>query len=100
MTQAMTPHTVPAWSVGDRIRKARESAGLDQHQLAEITGIARSTISNYERGSTRPSKAYVKSIGLATAVDHVWIWTGSPSGPPGEQANRSTVWYAGDLVAA
>jgi transcriptional regulator with XRE-family HTH domain len=97
MTQTRTTTnttTIPAFTIADRIRKAREVAGLDQHQLADVTGIARSTISNYERGSTKPSRAYVKSIGLATGVDHRWIWTGDLDLTTSDVGESSTKWYA------
>lgn len=42
------------WSVADAIMKMRSSAQLDQAQLAEIVGVSRSSISNYERGLTLP----------------------------------------------
>lgn len=35
--------------VGTRIREHREAAGLRQDQLAEICGVSRQTISNWER---------------------------------------------------
>lgn len=107
MAQTKTHHhhrNIPAFTTGDRIRKARETAGLDQAELAEVTGIARSTISNYERNITRPSRAYVKSIGLATGVDHRWIWSGDLDLTASDLGEPSTKWYAAartpDLVAA
>ena len=34
--------------IGEKIREARESKGMSQYRLAEITGINRSTIKRYE----------------------------------------------------
>ena len=33
MTEATSPATVPQWTLGDRLRKAREFAGLQQTEL-------------------------------------------------------------------
>jgi len=77
---------VPTITTGHRIRIAREAAGMDQGQLADVTGISRSTISNYEKGATTHIKPlYVSLIASATGVDQGWLETGeagsSPSGP-------------------
>ena len=36
---------------GKKIKELRESKGMSQYRLAEITGINRSTINRYENGS-------------------------------------------------
>jgi transcriptional regulator with XRE-family HTH domain len=41
-------------SIGERIRAAREAAGLSQDQLAELTGMSKTTVSNWERGVMNP----------------------------------------------
>ena len=41
---------IPTWTIADRLRKARESAGLEQNEPALAAGISRATISNSERG--------------------------------------------------
>lgn len=40
--------------LGDRIRTAREAAGLSQAQLAERIGTTQRTIGNWERGTATP----------------------------------------------
>lgn len=87
MTTQPEHGTVPEITVGWRIRIAREGAGLDQGQLAELTGIARNTISNYESGHTsKPNKAFLRLIAAATGVNEAWLRTGeagTPKGGPG-----------------
>jgi transcriptional regulator with XRE-family HTH domain len=39
--------------IGYRITIAREEAGLNQKELAEILGISQATLSNYEKGKRR-----------------------------------------------
>ena len=57
--------------VGTRIREHREAAGLRQDQLAEICGVSRQTISNWERNKTLPDIASLKVMAheLGTTID-------------------------------
>jgi transcriptional regulator with XRE-family HTH domain len=41
-------------SLGDRIRAAREAAGLSQEELAQRTGVSQRTLGNWERGVSSP----------------------------------------------
>lgn len=66
---------VPEWTVADRLRKARESAGLEQRQLADRAGISRATISAAENGS-RPARATMRLWAMACGVPLSWIETG------------------------
>lgn len=88
MTQ-MTAGAIPAFTLADRLRKAREHAGLDQTQLAALVGVSRVTVSKYETGApTRP--AAVRLWALATGVDREWLETGESPHPdgPGEGIQR------------
>ena len=57
--------------VGTRIREHREAAGLRQDQLAEICGVSRQTISNWERNKTLPDIESLKLMSheLGTTID-------------------------------
>ncbi len=39
--------------MGEKIKKRREELGISQAELAEMTGISRVQISNYERGACK-----------------------------------------------
>lgn len=72
----MTTQTVgaiPEWTLADRLRKARETAGMDQVQLAEAMGIARTTVGNYEHGHTSPRPYILKEWALVTGVPLWWL---------------------------
>lgn len=91
---------IPEWTLADRLRKARETAGLDQQQLANAIGVARQTISNYEKGhtATRPMALVIRQWALATGVDEQWLRTGIVRGLSGDRdvagdGDRSTGWY-------
>ena len=41
-------------NIGKGIRHARESIGITQEQMAEVLGVTKETISNYENNRTVP----------------------------------------------
>lgn len=71
-----TPPRVPKWTVADRLRKAREEAGLDQAELASRAGLSRATVSNAERGVGIPQRATMLVWAMATGVDPDWLMQG------------------------
>ena len=68
-----TTGRIPDWTVADRLRKARESAGYEQTALARELGVAKNTISNYERGAVAPRRSVVMAWAMATGVDLDWL---------------------------
>jgi SOS-response transcriptional repressor LexA len=54
-------------SLGDRIREKRKAKGLTLQQLGDVFGISRSSVSDWERGATRPDQN--KLVRLAEALD-------------------------------
>lgn len=64
------------WTIGDRLRVARERAGYDQREFAKVTGISRATIVNYEHGTYSPRPPMLAAWCLATGFDKGWILTG------------------------
>ena len=77
---------IPEWTVADRLRKAREWAGLEQAELARRAGLARNTISNYEGGKVTPRRTGLLAWSMVTGVPVTWLENGeSPQsgGPDG-----------------
>lgn len=71
-------NSVPEFSIHDRLRKAREHAGLEQGALAERIDVSRQTVGNYELGRTpRPKKLIVRQWALACGVNFDWLWEGA-----------------------
>jgi transcriptional regulator with XRE-family HTH domain len=64
---------VPTWSLADRLRKARETRGLNQTELGELTGISRRAITRYECGETSPRRPHVIAWAMATGVSLAWL---------------------------
>jgi transcriptional regulator with XRE-family HTH domain len=54
--------------LGKRVRQARSSRGLTAHQLAELTGVTRSFISQIERGQASPSVTTMYRIAHALGL--------------------------------
>jgi len=48
--------------LSEAIRSARRRAGLSQVELAELLGVRQSSVSQWERGSTRPSTVHLLTL--------------------------------------
>lgn len=80
---------IPTWTVGDRLRKARESVEFEQAELAEAIGVSRATVSNYEGGRVAPRKIMLNAWALATGVPVEWLRSGVvPSNPDDDERAR------------
>lgn len=53
----------------DRLREARKKAGLSQEELASMIGVAKSTLSGYERDGREPTMNTLSKIMCALGVD-------------------------------
>lgn len=91
----------PAWTLGDRLRKAREFAGLEQGELAAHVGISRGTVSNYElgRGQKPPKLVVLRAWAHECGVPFDWIVEDFPFADTAQGSRRTT---GGDatLIAA
>jgi len=86
----------PQFGLQHRLSLAREIAGIDQVTMAASLGVARPTVSNYERGFTTPRRAIIVAWAMATGVDVEWLEKGDvaaphPVGPAGIEPTTSTV---------
>lgn len=55
-------------SFGDRIKKARQGKGLTQEQLAKMIGVAKSTLTGYEKGNREPDVFKIKALSAALDI--------------------------------
>ena len=89
-----TTSIIPQWDLGDRLRKAREHAGIRSHaEMAERLSergivVGRTTISNWETGATRPGRKdhpiedVIDAWSDVTGVDREWLmWAARESNP-------------------
>lgn len=89
VTSAYETGRVPEIKVHHRLRIAREAAGLEQTQLAELVGVSRNSISNAEIGRHAPRQILLNAWALATGVPVSWLETGkNPSAPSPDGGNE------------
>lgn len=69
----MTTATTPKWTTGDRLRKAREHAGITVADMAATLGVTRNTITNYEHDRTSVTVDALRRYAAATGVDAAWL---------------------------
>lgn len=63
-------------SLGKRMRVARQMAELDQAKIAEMLGVARTTVSTWERGETEPSASSFVRWSQVTGQPLEWLAEG------------------------
>src|SRR5690625_2722285 len=72
---------IPEFTVGDRLRKAREASGLGQTEFASELGISRNTVTNYERDHVAARRVVLLAWSMRTGVPLDWIRTGETKNP-------------------
>lgn len=72
----------PMNTLPNRLRVAREHAGLSKSELSERAGLNRNTVARAEAGSHDPSRATVTVWAFACGVDVDWLRTGHEKTPP------------------
>lgn len=90
MTQSQVL-VVPTWTVGDRLRKARESTGLSQAELGQEIGVSKRSISTYENSSEPPRKPVLLSWALRCGVPVSWLTDGETPAPTTPQSSGQGV---------
>ena len=60
-----------------KLREARKSAHMTQHELADYLGVHRSTVANYELGRRKPTFMELKKIAARLKVDVNYLVEGS-----------------------
>lgn len=76
MTTAENPtELIPQWTVGEKIRKVRRMAGLNQIEFAQELGVKHTTLSAWEtgRGEPRNMVEVARTIRDLTGVPMWWL---------------------------
>ena len=55
-------------NIGEKIRQIRESKKISQEKMEELTGIARTNISSYENGKTKPNLETIEKFAKALKI--------------------------------
>ena len=74
----------PLNTLPNRLRVAREHAGLSKSELSERAGLNRNTVARAESGSHDPSRATVTVWAFACGVDVDWLRSGAQKTPPSD----------------
>lgn len=84
MSEHRHERAVPVWTAGDRLRKAREQAGFQQQELADLIDVSRRSVSSYESDVSQPRRPVLLSWAMATGVPMAWLKDGVevPDGTP------------------
>src|SRR5918997_5234648 len=80
MPRQKSNHVDDPRAVGERLRAAREAAGLSQRQLA-FQGCSPAYISRIEAGDRIPSLQLLRELGRRLGVTEDYLATGSSSAP-------------------
>ena len=67
---------VPEWTLTDRLRKARETAGYTQAELGDRLGVTKTTVSRAERGEGITHRTMIQWA-AETGVPLAWLNAGS-----------------------
>lgn len=75
MTVQIDGDYLPVWTFGDRIRKARSIAGMDQRQFAETIEVNPSSLAAWEtdRATPRNIVAIAKRVEALTRIPAAWL---------------------------
>lgn len=65
-------------TLGERIRVARESAGLSQTALGRLLGITSQSVNMWEQGKKRPSRENIVKLIKITRAPSEWLLYGGP----------------------
>ena len=81
---------VPEFTLGDRLRKAREVSGMEMQDLAALIDIHRQSVARYEQGIAVPKQHVLLSWSMVTGIDLQWIVSGVPRSTQVDQSTRTT----------
>lgn len=63
--------------LGDRLKKIRVNNGYSRDQLAELLGVSRASIQNYENGERSPNADYLIQFYKFFGINLHWLLTGN-----------------------
>lgn len=90
----MSDILIPEWTLGERLTKARKSAGLDPTDMAERLGVSDRTIRNWEQGVHRPKLGTIRAYAQVTGVALWWLeGDGGNDGGDNPSSNAATDRY-------
>ena len=77
LLQILCQEKMYSMETSERLKKIRETAGLNQSQIAKRLGITRGHWSNLEAGRALPNALLIVAIEAVYGVSRAWLETGS-----------------------
>jgi transcriptional regulator with XRE-family HTH domain len=71
----------PTWTLGDRLRKSANLAGLNITAMAEYLGVTRQTVSAWIQGHRTPGPMALRLWAVRTGVPLEWLTEGDEWAP-------------------
>jgi transcriptional regulator with XRE-family HTH domain len=102
MTNNPTPDAVPVFTLGDRLRKARNVADMTIPDMAAVLGVTEKTVRNYESETTPMKRATLIAWAMSTGTPFEWLETGRTPDTPTSRCNGALRWqpYPPPRIAA
>ena len=86
ITETQAHDEVPTWTLGERLTKAREHAGISIDEMATRLGVSSKTIRNYENEAVRITRSTAIAYSAETLVPLTWF---------GDGAGLRSRWFSG-----
>ena len=68
---------VPQWTMGDRLGKSLDYAGISRNDMAVFLECSPNTVTNYTSDKTRVPGTVLRLWAMRTGVPREWLETGS-----------------------
>lgn len=81
MTNQPETGVIPVWTLGDRLRKARQVTGMTTREFAAHIGVSQATVTNAENDNNKVRVITLRAWALATGVPVAWLETGNAPRP-------------------
>lgn len=74
-TQTEHAYVIPSWSLGDKLRKARQTIEMDQRAFASALGVPAGSLAAWETDRARPRDvvAVAKRVEMLTRIPATWL---------------------------
>ena len=83
----MLPHESDGDTIGGRLSRARDAAGLSLNDLASQAGVRKETVAQWERDRSEPRANKLVTLAGLLGVSPTWLMTGTGEGPVDQSAS-------------
>lgn len=90
----------PTVEIKDRLRKAINDRDISQQELAELTGIPKSSISQYVSGYAKPKQDRIYLLAKALRVNEAWLLGYDSEMDIADDEPKINKEYVPDVIAA